>query len=450
MKSSTRWGPCAPLFFAITMGASCASAPARVGTPARKPNIVIIVADDLGYADLGFQGGNKIPTPHIDSLATNGVRFTDAYVSAPLCSPSRAGLMTGRYPQRFGYDFNPDEDPTGKGGLPLDQTTLADRLKQAGYATGLVGKWHLGREPDFHPPRRGFDEFFGFLTGVRSYFPITGDGYSRLMRGKEQVAEEPYLTRSFGREATAFIDRHRQRPFFLYLAFNAVHTPLEATHDDLRRFPHIADERHRKYAAMLSAMDDAVGSVLAKLRDAGVEDDTLIFFFSDNGGPIPPARSANTSSNRPLRGSKRDTLEGGIRVPFVVQWKGRLPKNESYGQPIIQFDVTATALTAAGVHAEPLNLDGVDLLPFVLGSRSGAPHQHLFWRFGRKMAVRQGDWKLVIEDRPPARLYNLRRDVAETTDLAAGHPAIVGRLQEAWDGWAATLAPPLWPDPLER
>jgi arylsulfatase A-like enzyme len=427
----------------------------------RPPNVVILLADDLGYADVGFQGCKDIPTPHIDSLAKNGVRCTNGYVSGPYCSPTRAGLMTGRYQQRYGHEFNPG--PAGKAGndvgLPLSEATLADRLKAAGYVTGLVGKWHLGGAPQFHPQRRGFDEFFGFLGGAHPYFPGKG---APIYRGTKAVEEKEYLTDAFAREAVAFLDRHKGKPFFLYLAFNAVHTPMQATDARLKRFASIADETRRTYAAMTAAMDEAVGKVLDKLRSAGLEEDTLIFFFSDNGGPTMRGTTINGSRNTPLRGSKRTTLEGGIRVPFVVQWKGRLPAGKDYAQPVIQLDVLPTALAAAGIEGKPgwKRLDGVDLLPYLTGRKAGPPHEALYWRLGEQMAVRQGDWKLVRYDptadgagkakkggkgrATPSKLYHLGTDVGEANDLTAKRPEKVKELEAAWQKWNAELVRPLW------
>ena len=403
----------------------------------RKPNIVILLADDMGYADAGFHGCKDIPTPHLDSLAKGGVRCTNGYVSGPYCSPTRAGLLTGRYQQRFGHEFNP---AGGKAGLPVSEATLADRLKTAGYVTGLVGKWHLGGAPEFHPQKRGFDEFFGFLGGAHTYFAKTG-----ILRGTTPVEEKEYLTDAFGREAVSYIDRHKDRPFLLYLAFNAVHTPMDATDDRLKKFSSIENKQRHTYAAMLSAMDDAVGRVLEKLRLASLEEDTLVFFFSDNGGPTMAGTTINGSRNAPLRGSKRTTWEGGIRVPFLVQWKGRLPAGKVYDAPVIQLDLHATALAAAGVAIKPeWKLDGVDLLPHLEGKEAKAPHDALFWRFGVQMAIRQGDWKLMRAEKGGARLHHLAKDPCEADDLAASNADKVKELEAAWQAWNEQLAKPLW------
>jgi arylsulfatase A-like enzyme len=416
------------------------------GAEARKPNILFIVGDDMGYADVGFQGCRDIPTPNLDALAKSAVRCTSGYVSAPYCSPCRAGLLTGRYQQKFGHEFNPTGPETG---LPLAEKTIANRLKSAGYTTGLVGKWHLGNTPEMQPPRRGFDEFFGFLGGSHSYFKWDG-----MLRGTEPVNGEEYFTDAFGREACAFIERHRNRPWFLYLAFNAVHTPMHATDERLARFAGIADKQRQTYAAMMLAMDDNIGRVLKKLADTGQAENTFVTFISDNGGPTMPGTTMNGSVNDPLRGSKRTTLEGGIRVPFLVSWTNHV-KPGVYDQPVIQLDLTATALEIAGVEAR--NLDGINLLPYFSGEKKGVPHENLYWRFGEQMAIRSGNYKLVrydsnVETRTGKRnqpiagpkLYDLHQDVGETKDLFAAMPDKAKDLQAKWDAWNATLMKPLW------
>jgi len=414
-----------------------------------RPNILFIVGDDMGYSDVGFQGCKDIPTPNLDALAASGVRFTSGYVSGPYCSPTRAGLMTGRYQTRFGHEFNPAQ---GNSGLPLTERTIADRLKAAGYVTGLVGKWHLGAQPEFHPQKRGFDEFYGFLGGAHDYFKSAG-----ILRGTEQVTELDYTTDAFGREAVAFIERHKGEPWFLYLAFNAVHTPMQASDERLAKFPDEADGRRRTYDAMMLAMDDAIGRVKKKLVETGLEQNTLVCFISDNGGPTMPGTTINGSRNNPLRGSKRTTLEGGIRVPFVISWPGHL-KSGVFTRPAIQLDLTATALAAAGVQVDrDSELDGVNLLPFLTGGKAGAPHDALCWRFGQQMAIRLGDYKLVRYDSnadtltgarnqpvTATKLYNLVADIGETKDLAPALPDKVKELQSRWDTWNVANIKPLW------
>lgn len=439
-------------FFCLTVSACAVCFPSPVhSADARKPNIVFIVADDLGYADVGFHGCHDIPTPHLDALARSGVRCTNGYVSGPYCSPTRAGLLTGRYQQRFGHEFNPGGGD--ESGLPVAQTTAADRFKTAGYKTGLVGKWHLGAADRFHPLRRGFDDFFGFLGGAHPYFAEKGTG-APILRGTARVEEPDYLTDAFGREAVAFIDRNKQSPFFLCLTFNAVHTPMHATDARLKKFESIADKQRRTYAAMLSAMDENIGKVLDKLRAEKLEEHTLVTFISDNGGPTMQGTTTNGSINAPLRGSKRTTLEGGVRVPFVLSWQGTLPSGKVYDAPVIQLDLLPTALAAAGVRSPGNeNFDGVNLLPFLTGQSGGTPHATLYWRFGEQMAIRHGDWKLVRYDtaadgkRPgvsATMLYHLAADVGEKADLSGKMPEKVQELEGLWKRWEAELVDPLW------
>jgi arylsulfatase A-like enzyme len=434
---------------------------------ARQPNIIVIVGDDMGYADIGIHGCKDIPTPNIDALANAGVRCTNGYVSGPYCSPTRAGLLTGRYQTRFGHEFNPggggkqankkerqvaaNDESQKLAGLPLTQTTIADRLKNAGYVTGLVGKWHLGAAPQMQPQQRGFDEFFGFLGGAHGYMP---GNEPPILRGTDEIDEKEYLTDAIGREAVAFVNKHAGQPFFLYTAFNAVHTPMHATDDRLQKFAGINDEKRRTYAAMMSAMDDAIGKLMQAVRDNKLDGDTLVFFISDNGGPTMKDTSLNASSNAPLRGSKRTTLEGGVRVPFLVKWPGHVPAGKTYEQPVIQLDILPTALAAASVdNSHDAKFDGVDLLPYLRGEKDGRPHDSLFWRFGEQMAIRQGDWKLVRYDpvvdgetgsATAAKLYNLADDIGEKNDLITKEPAKAKALQAAWDEWNKSNIAPLW------
>ncbi len=412
---------------------------------AGRPNIIVIVADDLGYADVGFQGCKDIPTPNIDSLAKNGVRCTNGYVSCPVCSPTRAGLMTGRYQQRFGHEFNPGAPAqmSVKFGLPLDQVTLPQRLKESGYITGMVGKWHLGMDPQFHPLKRGFNSYFGFLHGAHSYIDPLGDKKDPIQRDREPVDEKEYLTDALTREAAAFVDAHHKEkePFFLYLTFNAVHSPLQARQKYLERFSAISDQKRRTYAAMLSAMDDGIGAVLGKLREGGIEENTLIFFISDNGGPP----QSNSSRNDPLRGTKAQVWEGGIRVPYVLQWKGVLPAGKRFDEPVISLDIFPTAVAAAGgTVPDDRPMDGVNLLPYLSGKKSGAPHEALFWRFGQQAAVRGGNWKLVKIGSDPPQLFDLAADISEEKDLAAEKPDKVKQLNNTFDKWNSQLVDPLW------
>ncbi len=411
----------------------------------RQPNVVVLVADDLGYADVGFHGGKEIPTPHLDALAAAGARFSSGYVSCPVCSPTRAGLVTGRYQQRFGHEFNPGPFPESDRkhiGLPLEESTVADALRAAGYRTGLVGKWHLGFDEQFHPNRRGFDEFYGFLGGARRYLPANSeDDVLPILRNSEPVDEQEYLTDAFGREAVDFIRRHADHPFYLQLTFNAVHTPLQAPAKYQDRFAHIADQRHRSYAAMLSALDDNVGRVLDALHELQLDEQTLVFFVSDNGGPP----QGNTSNNAPLRGAKGSVWEGGVRVPFLLRWTGRVPAGTVYEQPVISLDISATAVAVAGSsHWNDRQIDGVNLVPYVTGQASGAPHQQLYWRFGDQWAIRQGNLKLLQTAGSQPQLFDLSSDIGEQTDLADSQSEKAATLRQAYLAWNAELVKPRW------
>lgn len=441
-RTPTIWLTALSVLMPVAAAQAAQAEPA--GKAAKRPNIVLIVSDDQGYNDIGIQGCKDIPTPNMDAFARGGVRFTNGYVSCPVCAPTRAGLMTGRYQQRFGFEFNPG--PEGQAseryGLPVTEKTIAERLKPTGYVTGMVGKWHLGFKAGMQPPQRGFDEFFGFLAGARQYLPGRRAAVAPILRGQEPVDEKEYLTDAFKREALSFIDRHKTDTFFLYVPFNAVHGPLQATNKYLKRFDGISDENRRIHAAMLSALDDAVGEIMAKLRDSGLEENTLVFYLSDNGGPT----RQTTSSNKPLRGFKGDVFEGGIRVPFMVSWKGRLPAGKVYDHPVISLDIHPTILAAAGVEpATNARLDGVNLLPYLKGEKTERPHDTLFWRFGNQWAVRSGDWKLLKagKDEDPM-LFNLKDDIGEESDLAAKEPERVSTLRGVYEEWNKHLASPKW------
>lgn len=415
----------------------------------RKPNIIVILADDLGYADVGFNECKDIPTPNIDSLAKKGVRCSSGYVSHPFCSPTRAGLLTGRYQQRFGHENNPAWLPEdNRVGLPLNQVTVAQVMKDAGYVTGAIGKWHQGAAPCFHPNERGFVEYFGFLGGGHMYMPGDKGGVEYtvpVLRNKQPVEQKEYMTDLLSGEAVSFINRYRDKPFFLYLAYNAVHTPLQAPEKYLNRFMHITDEKRRTYAAMNSAMDDGIGRVLQVLREHGLEENTMVWFFSDNGGP-----SVVPASNAPLKGYKGNVYEGGVRVPFVVQWKGKLPEGKVYDEPVISLDVFATsAALACAKVPESHKLDGVNIVPYLSGENKGIPHDVLHWRSGGsagRWAVRQGRYKLVKEG-AESELFDLVSDVGESKNLAADKPELVKQLQKLHDSWNAELMEPLWQNP---
>jgi arylsulfatase A-like enzyme len=422
----------------------------------RRPNVIVILADDLGYADLGFTGCKDIPTPHIDRLAGSGVRFSNACVSHPFCSPTRAGLMTGRYQHRFGHENNPIYDPHDEvAGMMTSEISIADVLSGAGYVTGQVGKWHLGAAPKFHPLRRGFQEQFGFIGGGHDYFkaeldnPRAREYLIPLERNGKPVAETRYLTEAFSREAEAFVRRHARDPFFLYLAYNSPHTPLQVPPKYLERVRSIGDETRRSYAAMICAMDDGIGRLMGALAELKLEQDTLLFFLSDNGGPT----SVTHSDNRPFRGQKGQVYEGGIHVPFVVRWRGRLGEGQTYGSPVISLDIFPTAAAAAGAHLpQDRPIDGANLLPHVTGKGSPPPHDLLFWRTaggpqnGPQYAVRQGNLKLVhIEGR--TELYDLEADIGESRDLADARTDIVRRLETAQKRWNSQMIAPRFSSP---
>jgi arylsulfatase A-like enzyme len=402
---------------------------------APKPNVVIFLADDEGYGELGVYGETDIPTPNIDSIARNGVRFTQGYVSGPVCSPTRAGLLTGRYQTRFGHEFNGRHATFG---LPLTETTIADRLKSRGYATSVIGKWHLGNTAEFHPTKRGFEEFYGTLRNSPFFNPELVD--SRIGPDPVKVTDPDfYTTDAYAARAIDWIERSKARPFFLYLPFNAQHRPLQATRRYRDRFPNIADETRRTFAAMQSAKDDAVGRVLAKIREIGQEENTLVVYLADNGGPT----RRTTSKNGALRGFKASTLEGGVRVPFLIQWKGKLPAGRTYDHPVMQIDLLPTAIAAAGgeVRAD-WKLDGVNLLPYLTGEKIGKPHETLYWRFGDQWAVRHGDYKLVASrlDGNQPKLFNLAEDIGETKDLMGERPEKARELRDIYDKWNAEQA----------
>jgi arylsulfatase A-like enzyme len=414
---------------------------------AAPPNIILIVVDDLGYGDVGFHGSTQIKTPHLDALAASGVRCAQGYVSAPVCSPSRAGMMTGRNQVRFGYDNNLTENTPGfdpeYAGLPVKEKTLADRLKAVGYTTGLLGKWHLGSRPQFHPLKRGFDEFWGFLGGGHSYFPTTKDGKPEPKIECNFQAPGPitYLTDDLGTQAVAYIERHRTRPFFLYLAFNAPHAPMHATKEDLAKFAFIADAKRRTYCAMVHRLDVNIGRVVAALAKAGLTDNTLIAFVSDNGGPL----DQNSSLNAPLNGQKGILLEGGVRVPFLLAWPGTLPAGKVFSHPVSTLDFMPTFLAAAGRPAtKDLTLDGVNLLPHLRGENAAPPHADLRWRFTITAAIREGDWKLIrLPDRLPM-LFNLAADPSEQNDVALANVDRTRTLLRRLGDWDMRLPHPLF------
>ncbi len=423
----------------------------------KKPNIIIIMADDLGYMDVGFNGCKDIPTPNIDRIANNGVKFTNGYTSYSVCGPSRAGLMTGRYQQRFGFERNPQYKPHDPNmGLPQTESTLAETLKQVDYKSGVIGKWHLGADISNHPLNRGFTEFFGHLGGGHNYMPemlTIEDSYgistemesyrTWIMRNHTPEKTDEYLTDEFSNEAVQFVKRNQYNPFFLFLSYNAPHTPLQATEKYLNRFPDIKDKKRKTYAAMISAVDDGVGRVLDALEALNLDENTLVFFLSDNGGPEPK----NASNNGPLRDGKGSIYEGGYRVPFAMQWKGTV-KPAIYEQPVSSLDIFATIadLSKAPIQEEK-PLDGVNLIPYLTGKKQGKPHENIFLRkFDQNVhAVRHNDYKLVVKfDSETKELYNIEKDISEKHNLAKKHPEKVKELDAMRLSWESELIDPLF------
>ena len=423
----------------ITWSARAADKPAS----AAKPNVLVILSDDQGYADTGFNGCRDIPTPHLDQLARSGLRCTSGYVTHPYCSPTRAGLMTGRYQQRFGHEGNPIYAPNDHlQGLPMKEKLLPEFLKDAGYVTGWVGKWHLGAAPEFRPENRGFQETFGFIGGGHFYqdwqVNLRSEYHVPICRNGKPVEVKEHLTVAFGHETASFIQRHKTEPWFLYLAFNAPHTPHEPTPERLAKFASITDPVRSKYAAQVSLLDDAIGETLAALRESGQEERTLVFFFSDNGGPLGLG-----PCNAPFRGGKGAVYEGGIRVPFIVSWPSKLPAGRDYALPVSSLDVFATALTQAGLPLPTERpTDGVDLIPFLTGANTNAPHDRLFWRSGALLATREHDRKLDRIGNTADQLYNLANDIGETNNLADSRPKEAQALGAALNEWNRTLIPP--------
>jgi arylsulfatase B len=451
-----------------------------IAAETKKPNVLFIVADDLGYGELGCYGGQGIPTPNIDRLIAKGARFTDGYVTAPFCAASRAALLTGRYQTSFGFEFNPigSKNLQPGIGLPVAILTIADRLRTAGYHTGLVGKWHLGGTAPFHPQQRGFDEFFGFLHEGHYFEPEPGKGnttwlrrknlpegamgrwtspdgrlilsdhlkanepqYNQdnpILRGDKVVVEPSNLTDAFTREAIDFIAHSKDKPFFLYLAYNAVHSPMQGTDAGMARFKDISDVHRRIFAAMLSHLDDSVGKLLAKLDANGQTENTLIVFLSDNGGPTREL----TSSNLPLRGEKGQLLEGGIRIPFAITWPGITKPGTVIHTPAIATDLAATALAAAGL-SRPTDADGKDLRNLLANPSVAPQHETLFWRVGKNAALRSGKWKLLRAG-IHWELYDLEADPSESKDVAASNKELTKTLVERWETWSKTQVEPLW------
>jgi arylsulfatase A-like enzyme len=419
----------------------------------KKTNIVFLFADDAGYHDFGFQGSKTFKTPNLDKLASEGVVMKQAYTTAAVCGPSRAGLLTGMYQQRFGIEENnvpgymshSSKLMGDEMGLPLHLKTVADYLKPLGYKSQILGKWHLGNAVRYHPLKRGFDEFYGFRGGARSFFPLTqaqaaDRPENRLEIGYEKYEEpEKYLTDAIGDEACNFIERNQNKPFFMYVSFNAVHTPMQATKEDLAKVKGLTGKR-KILAAMTIAMDRACGQIIDKLKALGLEENTLVVFSNDNGGP-----DGSNTCNYPLSGCKSNHLEGGIRVPFVMKYPNVIKAGSEYKPSISMLDMLPTFVNVAGGNASKIKgLDGVDLIPFVTGKNKAEPHKMLFWKKENRGAVRMGDWKMLRFPDRPAELYNIAKDITENNNLAYKHPDKVREMFTHLWKWEGELERPLW------
>tara|TARA_B100000809_G_scaffold130293_1_gene128130 strand:+ start:115 stop:1446 length:1332 start_codon:yes stop_codon:yes gene_type:complete len=428
--------------------ALCWVAPLLAG---QRPNIVVLFSDDAGYADFGFQPGARADmkrlTPHIDSIARDGVRLSAAYMSGAVCSPSRAGLMTGRYQQRFGHDNN---IPPGymKSGLPLSETFGAKRLRTAGYTTGLVGKWHLGYPAAYHPNKRGFDWFYGCLQGSRSYFPYKSKPtpHRVLQENGRATPETGYVTDRLGDAACRFIGEHRDEPFYLFVSFTAPHGPLQAKPEHLAALSKISATRRRRYAGLVVSLDENVGKILACLASNKLDGRTLVIFTNDNGG-----QTRTGANNQPLRGRKGQLWEGGIRVPCAMRWPGKIEAGSVIDDPISALDFLPTFMAIAGVRPKAeWKLDGINLLPRLTGETDGLPERELFWRGGGSrgpIAVRRGPWKMVhnrqvMGEKP--QLFHLDRDLGETNDLSEEHPERLAEMLKRSSGWESGLKEPSW------
>jgi len=414
--------------------------PLIVATAAGAPtNVVLIVSDDQGYADIScYPHPDEIQTPNLDRIAREGVRLTSGYASCPVCAPTRAGLLTGRYHQRFGFYTAADS----RAGLPNSETTLAEILADHAYATGVFGKWHLGYAPPYRPLERGFDTFYGFLGhGGHDYFDLAiSDDIRSIYRNRSPIGDTGYLTRNITKEAIAFIEENRDRPLFAYVPYNAVHNPLQAPQDYVRRHAS-PDPQRNTYLAMLAIMDEGVGAILDTLDRLDLSDNTLVIFLSDNGG----ARGT-TANNGALRSFKHSVYEGGLRVPFLVRWPERIPAGTVSDEPVISIDVFSTVLAAAGIEPpDELQLDSRDMLPALAGRLDRPLHEALYWNWIDKdsdtgWAIRKGRWKLLA-DKGGIELYDLEADIGETRNLASNQSMIVQTLLAEYKHWQSQLRP---------
>ncbi|MFI3269356.1 MAG: sulfatase-like hydrolase/transferase [Rikenellaceae bacterium] len=412
----------------------------------KQPNVIVILADDLGYADVGFTGCKDIRTPNLDQLAKEGVVCTNGYANHPFSGPSRAALMSGRYPYRFGFEMNPGHDPNSMQGVPTTEKIFPQRMQEVGYKTAGFGKWHLGAAEPLLPWNRGFDYFYGFIGGSHSYYiskvtdPIDNGLTGAMMRNNKPETFEGYLTRVLSAEAVKFVEENKSDPFFIYLSYNAPHAPLQAPSADKARYADIKDPKRQTYAAMVDIMDEGVGDVVEALKRNKIYEDTLIFFLSDNGGP-----EGTSSSNKPFKGQKGSLNEGGVHVPFLVSWPAQIKGGRVYEYPVNSIDISRTAVAVAGANAtSALGMDGVDLIPFLTGKQKGEPHDMIFWRAGNnasQSAVSADGYKYLKKGKNPVEIYNLREDIGETKSIAAGSADKTKKMKAAIDEWNKTNVP---------
>ncbi|WP_158839551.1 sulfatase-like hydrolase/transferase [Polaribacter sp. L3A8] len=398
-----------------------------------QPNVIIILIDDAGYVDFGFMGSEDLQTPNIDKLAKSGVVFTDAHVSATVCAPSRAGLITGKYQQRFGFEAN----GTAGIGLSDNVTTIANVFQKNGYNTYALGKWHLGEDVSDHPNQRGFDDFYGFISGSRSYFPIKNPSRNDMLQNNgKRVIFDGYMTDVLGDQSLKYIEDSKNQPFFMYLSYNAVHTPMHAKKEDLEKFK---NHPRQKLAAMTWSLDENIGKLTDKLETLGVRDNTIIYFLSDNGGA-----HNNESKTGSLKGWKGNNFEGGHRVPFLMSWPSVIKGNEKFNGLTSSLDIFVTSIAAANIYEENLELDGVNLMPYLNNTKTGNPHKNLFWKKLEASAIRTGDYKMITLNNYGSVVYNLKEDLGETKNIINSKVSISENLKKTYKDWEKTLMKPLW------
>ena len=404
-----------------------------------KPNIIIILADDAGYSDFGFMGSVEIKTPNLDQLALDGVTFNNAYVSASVCSPSRAGLLTGMYQQRFGHECNLDSDVNNS--FDPNQITIAEALKTEGYTTGLIGKWHLGDKTQNHPLKNGFDYFWGFISGARNYFynpnEVNRNSIRNVVENYSQTKFEGYLTDVLGEKAISFIDKNNQsnNPFFLFLSFNAPHTPMQAKEEVLKKFK---DNQRQVYASMMWSMDEAIGHVIDALKENNQYDNTIIYFLSDNG-----AAMSNNASPFPFKGWKGNQFEGGIKTPMIMTWKNKIKSNTQFDGFISALDIFKTSLEVSNVNDELMvNADGKNIMNYL--NDNIIQNENLFWRKDKMATVRSGNYKLIRLNDTSTVLYNIENNYFEDLDLKLIEPLIHDSLFKVLSAWEDRLIDPNW------